>query len=97
MIFLSKEERQLLKLYRKVKTPLERYRIAEFIKLNAEQETGEKYSVPDSMETLDSIYEAFCINVGLLKDVFAPEEVEQHKTELEDLMKADMEKVYQVK
>ena len=94
MIILSKEESKLISLYRQIKTPLERYYVAEYIRMTANKESGKKFDLPDSMQKMDIVYMAFCSICKDVKKHFPKESQEKQISYLTEVMERDMANAY---
>lgn len=86
---------QILKLYRKIKTPYRRYMAAMALKLYTEEDTGMKEKLPSAFDRCDSLYEGFCLACQELRSVFPENEQEEHIKEMESLVIRDMANAYE--
>lgn len=91
---VTKEESQLIDLYRKIKIPYNRYHCATYIRLNAKEETGKDEKIPDALERCDAIYEGFCLACSGIKDSFKGEEYENAVDKMRESTKEEMRKAY---
>ena len=91
----SREENQLIQLYRKIENPYNRLMTAEYVKMCAKVDTGETdLQVPDSLKEIEHQYEIFCGLPDTLKGAFTPEEIPEKMKELEEMMVNDMYSKY---
>lgn len=91
---VSKEESQLIDLYRKIKNAYNRYHCAEYIRINAKNETGEEEKIPTALEKCDSIYIATISVAKDIDEIFSGKERDQAIEELTETVKRDMERAY---
>lgn len=91
---LSKEESQLIELYRKIKTPYYRYLSAEYIRVIAKDETGKNERIPKALECCDKIYSGFCLACEEIKDSFHGEDYLNAVDDLRESIKKDMQAAY---
>jgi len=88
------ENYQILRLYRKIRSAYGRYQVIEFMRINAQDETGKPEKIPTALKGCEAQYEAFCLACVDLRAVFPEDEQDQHIEELEELLKRDMETAY---
>lgn len=95
----SKEESQIIDLFRKIKKPYNRYLAAEYIRMNAKEATGKEEQIPEALECCDRIYRVFCLAARDVKETFPKEKqhckmLEKMLDDLEESTKKDMERAY---
>lgn len=91
---ITKEESQIIDLYRKIRDPYNKYLSAEYLRMNAKLDTGEEEQIPSALEKCDIVYTAFCLNCKDVEDTFPAEHHEKAIADLTELMKKDMFEAY---
>lgn len=91
---VTKEESQIIDLYRKIKDPYNKYLTVEYMRLNAKLETGKDEQIPTALEKCETIYTA-CNSISLdIKENFPEEEQDRALADLTESMKKDMREAY---
>ena len=91
---ITKEEWQLICLYRKVKNPVNRYNSAVYMSVLAKDDTGKREDIPDALAGCDAVYTAYCKIYKDVKETFPEDMQEKQLADLWEITERDMISAY---